>query len=106
MTRLTFPRLLAWWAAIALVLVVLGTPPSARAQDTGCIAVDQNELPRDCTFLEEHGACLVNALDSYDTCIESVDSLMDRIVCEAGVQVDLFACNVALPWHLLKMVVE
>lgn len=100
MTRLTLPRVLAWWAALAVLLVLIATPPSARAQQ--CEAVDQNDMPRDCTFLEEHGECLVSALDSYDGCIEDGDGFVDRIVCEAGVQIDLLACNLALPWTFLQ----
>ena len=109
MTRLDYPRLLAWWTAVALVLVIMAVftgPTTAGAQDTGCVAVDQNEMPRDCTFLEEHGKCLTEALDSYDTCVADTDDFFDRLICETAVQVDLFACNVALPWTFFKMIVD
>lgn len=105
MTRLTFPRLLAWWAAVALLLVLIAAPPSAGAQSSDCPAVDQYDMPRECTFLEEHGMCLTNAYDSYYSCKDNADNYWDRLVCEAGVQVDLLACNVAMPWTLLKMIV-
>lgn len=105
MTRLNYRRLLAWWAAVATLLVLIAAPPSAEAQSSDCPAVDMNELPRECTFLEEHGMCLTNAYDSYYSCVDSADNWWDRLVCEGGVQVDLLACNVAMPWTLLKMIV-
>ena len=106
--RRPFPRhrLLIWWAAVALVLAVFVRAPSARAQSTECLAVDQREMPRACTFLEEHGMCLTNALDSYDQCVKDADTFYDRTVCELGVQVDLFACNIMLPWTLLKPILR
>lgn len=99
-------RLLFWWAAVALLVVLFSHAPSLGAQSTECQAVNMAGLPRDCTFLEEHGMCLTNALDSYNQCVDSADNWFDRAACEIGVQVDLFACNIALPWHLVKMIVD
>lgn len=99
-------RLVLAWAAVALVLVLFAHTAPARAQSTRCQAVDQHDMPRKCTFLEEHGMCLVNALDSYDQCVENTDDFWDRLICEAGVQVDLFACNILIPWQTMKMVLH
>lgn len=99
-------HLVLWWAVAAFVLVLFAHTPAARAQSTECEAVDQYDMPRECTFLEEHGMCLVNALDSYDVCVENTDSAWDRMVCELGVQVDLFACNVLIPWQMMKMILH
>ncbi len=48
-------HLVLWWAVAALVLVLFAHTPAARAQSTECEAVDQYDMPRECTFLEEHG---------------------------------------------------
>jgi hypothetical protein len=93
-----------FWGVVALLGLGLFLPvQELPAQDeTGCIAVDKHGMPRDCTFLEEHGACLWNALDSYDTCREDSDGFLDRAGCEIGVQVDLLACNLGMPVRLIK----
>lgn len=92
--------------AILITLGVLVSAQGAPAQSTGCFAVDQNDQPRKCTFLEEHGACLWAALDSYEACREGVDGFLDAIACELGVQVDLLACNLALPWRLIDTILH
>ena len=93
----------SWGIILILGLGILLPTQELPAQDeTGCIAVDQNEMPRDCTFLEEHGACLWNALDSYWSCRKHSDGFIDRTVCEVAVQVDLLACNLGMPVRLIK----
>ena len=101
-----FSRPLAWGLVILFGLAVLMPAQALPAQDTGCIAVDMDDMPRDCTFLEEHGACLWNALDSYEACKDYADGFLDHAGCEIGVQVDLLACNFGLPWRLLKAIVD
>ena len=97
----------AWGVIILLGLGVLLPTQELPAQDhTGCIAVDLNDMPRACTFLEEHGACLWNALDSYDGCRLDADGFLDRAVCELGVQVDLLACNLGMPVRLIKSILH
>jgi hypothetical protein len=92
-----------WGIIIILGLGVLLPAQELPAQDeTGCIAVDKHEMPRDCTFLEEHGACLWNALDSHDTCVEDAEGFLDKAACEIAVQVDLLACNLGMPVRLIK----
>jgi hypothetical protein len=103
----TLSRPLAWGIIILFGLAVLLPAQTLPAQEgTGCFAVDMDDMPRDCTFLEEHGACLWNALDSHDACKEGADGFLDHAACEIGVQVDLLACNLALPWRLLKTIVD
>ena len=97
---------IAWGAIILMGMAVLLPAQELPAQSTGCIAVDQFDMPRDCTFLEEHGACLWNALDSRDTCKDVADGFWDNAVCEVGVQVDLLACNLGLPWRLLRSIID
>ena len=87
-------------------IVLLLSAKELPAQGTECIAVDQFDMPRDCTFLEEHGECLWNALDSRDTCKDEADGFWDNAVCEVGVQVDLLACNFGLPWRLIKSIIN
>jgi hypothetical protein len=96
-------RPFAWGVIIILGIGLLLPTQELPAQDgPGCFAVDQDDQPRDCTFLEEHGACLWNALDSYGTCRNESDGFLDRAACEIGVQVDLLACNLGMPVRLVK----
>ena len=99
-------RRVLWGIIIFLSLAVLIPTQGLPAQTTGCTAVDQFDQPRPCTFLEQHGACLWYALDSYDTCQDLSDGFFDRLGCEVGVQIDLFACNLALPWRVLRALLE
>ncbi len=103
MQTLSIPRPFAWGLIILLALGLLLPAQELPAQDeTGCVALDQNDMPRDCTFLEEHGACLWNALDSYETCREDSEGFLDRAACEIAVQVDLLACNLGMPVRFIK----
>ena len=106
MQTLSLSRPVTWGIVIILALAVLLPTRELPAQETGCVAVDRDDMPRTCTFLEEHGACLWYALDSYDWCKEGADGFLDHLGCEVGVQVDLLACNLGLPWRLLKAVVN
>ena len=100
----TLSNPLAWGIIILLGLAVLAPTRQLPAQDVGCMAVDQYDMPRSCTFLEEHGACLWNALDSYGGCKDGADGFLDNLGCELGIQVDLLACNLGLPWRLIQSV--
>jgi hypothetical protein len=102
----TLSRPLVWGLVLLLGLAVLSPPKALPAQDTSCAAVDRNDQPRPCTFLEEHGGCLWYALDSYYSCVEDGEGFLDRVACEVAVQVDLLACNLGLPWRLIKSVVS
>ena len=98
---------LAWGAILLLGIGMLLPAQELPAQDnTGCIAVDQDGMPRGCTFLEEHGYCLWNALDSYGSCRSEADGFLDRANCEIGVQVDLLACNFGMPVRLIKSILN
>jgi hypothetical protein len=99
-------RTIVWGFVFFLALAILIPSQGLPAQSTGCTAVDKYDQPRACTFLEEHGACLWNALDSYDTCQDLADGFFDRVGCELGVQVDLLACNLSLPWRILRTLLE
>lgn len=89
------------WALIAVAVLVFARAPAVSAQ-AECEAVDMDEIPRACTFLERHGQCLWNSLDSYDRCVEDSQWIWERAGCEIAVQVDLLACNFALPWRFLE----
>lgn len=106
MNNLPLPRPLTWGIILILGAAILLPAKRLPAQDTQCFAVDMNDIPRPCTFLEEHGACLWYALDSYGGCKLDADGFLDNAVCELGVQVDLLACNLGLPWRLLKTIVN
>ena len=97
---------IAWGAIILMGMAVLLPAQELPAQSAGCLAVDQYDMPRDCTFLEEHGACLWNALDSRETCKDGADGFWENAACEVGVQVDLLACNFGLPWRLIRAVID
>jgi hypothetical protein len=103
MQPLSLSRRLITGVILLLGAAVLMPARPLPAQDSDrCIAVDMNDMPRDCTFLEEHGSCLWNALDSYYSCRESADGFLERAACEVGVQVDLLACNLGMPVRLIK----
>jgi hypothetical protein len=91
---------------LLITLTVLASAQGIPAQSTGCIAVDRNDLPRKCTFLEEHGYCLWSALDSYEACKEDGNGILNALSCELGVQVDLLACNLGMPWRLLETILH
>lgn len=57
-----------------------------------CQAVDQYDLPRDCTFMEEYGACLTAAMDSLDTCLDAATGWISSGACWLGYEVDFYAC--------------
>mgnify|MGYP006278920031 CR=1 FL=1 len=103
MTSPTLSRPLLWGIVVFLGLAVLASAQDLPAQDA-CIAVDRDGFRRSCTFLEEHGSCLVGALDSYETCVEALDGWVGRLGCEIGVQVDLLACNVTIPLALIRSI--
>lgn len=71
---------------------------TSPALASDCEAVDMNDLPRECTFMEEYGACLVAAMDSLDTCLDAATSLLGTAGCWIGYEVDFYAC---LPAELL-----
>ena len=106
MRSITFSRPGFWGIMILLGIGVLLPARALPAQSVGCPAVDMYDMPRNCTFLEEHGACLWYALDSYDMCRVDGDGFWDRAACEIGVQVDLLACNVSIPWRLIKAIIS
>ena len=100
----TLPRTMVWGIVILACMGILLPAQPLPAQDAGCRAVNDFDQPRDCTFTEEHGYCLVTALESYYECAQTAEDLLDRVVCEVAVQVDLLACNVALPLTLLRTI--
>ena len=99
-------RPVLWGIALLLGIGLCLPAQELPAQNAGgCSAVDINDLPRNCTFLEEHGGCLWNALDSYGGCRGESVGFLGRVSCEVGVQVDLLACNLGLPWRLLRTII-
>ncbi len=102
-TRIS-PRV--FWGALLLVAISLMTiPPSLPAQTGDCEAYGQWDYPRPCTFLEEHGRCLVSAMHSYHSCWRK-GGFWRRVGCFAGVQVDLTACNLGLPARLIELILR
>jgi hypothetical protein len=106
MVSITASRWAFWGIVILLGVAFMAPAQELPAQSTSCVAVDQHDQPRPCTFLEAHGGCLWNALDSYYSCTEDSGSLAARLGCEIGVQIDLLACNVAAPLTLLKTILR
>lgn len=96
----------AFLGIVILAAVVASMMPSPLpAQDGGCIAVDRYDQPRQCTFLEEHGMCLVTALESYYQCKDEGGFFHD-LGCYIAVQIDLFACNLSMPFKLLEPILR
>lgn len=85
---------------LAMVLSLLLAALPAYADE--CETVDQNDLPRECTFMEEFGECLSNAEDSWETCLEYANgNWLIEEACDLGGAVDLLACVAALPFELI-----
>jgi hypothetical protein len=82
-----------------LVTVLSGAPLAALGE---CEFLQETGELRGCTFTEEHGQCLVWALESYYDCMEDAKTFLGRTVCKVAVQVDLFACNVELAGDMLR----
>ena len=99
-------RPVAWGILILLGMAVLLPAQELPAQSNRCTTLDKNDQPRDCTFLEEHGKCIGNAMDSWDQCWEDADGFFHRIGCDLSVQVDLLACNFGLPWRLFRSIIS
>ncbi|MFG1691439.1 hypothetical protein ACGF5M_04725 [Gemmatimonadota bacterium] len=102
-TRIS-PRVF-WGALLLVALSVMTIPPSLPAQTEDCKAMDPYGYTRPCTFLEEHGRCLVSALDSYYECWGR-GGVWNRTGCFIGVQVDLLACNLGLPFKLIQSILR
>jgi len=54
MDSISTSRWVFWGVVIILGVAVMAPPQELPAQSTDCVAVDQNDQPRACTFLEEH----------------------------------------------------
>lgn len=92
---------------IVLLAMLALTASLASAQAVwACEAVDSYGEPRDCTFLERYGECLWNVLDAHDQCMEKKESFLDGVRCQAGTQVDLFACNLGIPFKFIGTVLN
>jgi hypothetical protein len=106
MDSISTSRWVFWGVVIILGVAVMAPTQELPAQSTDCVAVDQNDQPRACTFLEEHGSCLWNALDSFGSCEDTAGSLAGLVGCHVAVQIDLLACNLATPLTLLKTILR
>lgn len=69
-------------------------PPADAAQE--CRFMMDDGTPRECTFTERYGQCLYWAYYSYITCSDPDDGWGGWLICEAGYQVDLLACSLAM----------
>lgn len=56
---------------VALALVTLVNAGGLTAGE--CTALDMNDLPRECTFLERTGGCMAAAADSFMQCVDGYD---------------------------------
>jgi len=79
--------------AAALALVWLVVPGALWAE---CTAVDRNDLPRDCTALEELGGCMDTAMESAHQCAED-SPLWGRYRCYELGFIDMAACVLVSP---------
>ncbi|HEX9887822.1 MAG TPA: hypothetical protein VGA70_15090 [Longimicrobiales bacterium] len=94
-------------AGLALALLALLLHATAAAAGD-CIAVDMNDLPRDCTLSEQLGSCGWNAYDSWVHCVDTDDDGWVDVgwwghrLCDGLAALDLMACSVWVPWEVFK----
>lgn len=107
---LTRRTLLLLALAAAAACLVLSDPMPASASSQDCRVRSSWGAQRNCTFLEQYGKCLSSAYSSYDDCLlysrraSGVRRLGRRAACEAGIQIDLFACHLGLPYYLYQQI--
>lgn len=95
------------WMALA-ILTLLSNATVVHA--TECVAVDENDLPRSCTFSERLGQCGYEAWQSWKTCVDPDDdglitsSGWEEQLCNFFSALDLAACAVEVPFDILKSV--
>jgi len=100
--------LLAFVALTALL--ILNDPAPAAASTQSCRVTGSYGSTRGCTALERYGQCLTNAFSSYHDCLKfsrrrtGLKRFGRRAACEIGVQVDLFACHLGLPYYLYSQI--
>ena len=89
---------------VALLLLTLFVAQTGRiaAQTVPCVAIDRDDLPRNCTFMEKWGQCLYEAEDSFEQCWEEAQNGFGRMACDIARTVDGIACHVASPFTLLR----
>lgn len=89
------------FAFLVLTLVFIHVSGLA-AQTIPCEAIDQDDMPRNCTFMEKWGQCLYEADDSYQQCRAEADGGFDRMGCDLAYIVDGMACHIASPFTLIR----
>jgi len=85
--------------AAFMAFIWLTLPSALWAYD--CQALDINNLPRDCTWLEKHGQCLVNAADSRDQCLERAEGIFQWYRCHEDAAIDFTACALQIPFRII-----
>lgn len=85
-------RALVIYGAAVLVAVAAIHHQASPVLASDCQAVDANDLPRECTFLEEYGSCLVSAIDSLNTCLDAATGWLSTGACWLGYEIDFYAC--------------
>jgi len=97
-------------ALLALLLLSSLFTVDARAQSWDeCFAYDSNDLLRECTFMEEWGKCLTEAIDSYYQCVDDSGEEpkedawsvflngVESLACQTALAVDNIACTLGTP---------
>lgn len=94
--------------ALLLLSPLLATDARAQSWDE-CFAYDSNDLRRECTFMEEWGKCLTEAIDSYYQCVDdtgeepkddawsSFKNGVETLACQTALAVDNIACTLGTP---------
>lgn len=74
---------------VGLVLAAAALRPSTAEAKPSCS--DQTPNNRECTFTEELGYCIENAMRSANECIED-ESSSKAAICLAAYDLDFYAC--------------
>lgn len=89
MSRTVKRALFVYGLAVVVAVVALH---SQATPALACDAVDAYDQARDCTFMEEYGECLWNAMDSLDTCLGAASGWFSSGACWVGYEIDFYAC--------------
>ena len=88
-------------AALGLMaLTWLALPASLWAFE--CRALDANNVPRDCTALEDLGECMAAADDSRRQCVSRNNTLIwGWYRCQEDAAIDMAACILISPFRVI-----
>jgi hypothetical protein len=101
-----------WWRELtpvlrrimALAMLAAFTDAAAlRADEGDCEAVDNDGLPRECTFSERLGKCAWEVKESWEQCLDTDhDGVRDanssrKGLCDFWAAADLLVCGLMIP---------